>query len=81
MVGVRNIHIQHQSPSRHPLHANQHISHFIMNSPIVILRDTEHQKALISRFQQHGFVTRIAFQSTMLPVFPLAIYLHIGHHY
>lgn len=44
-----------------------------MNSPIVILRETEHQKEFVSRFQQRGFVTRIAFQSTMLPVSPLAV--------
>ena len=51
---------------------------FLMNTSVAIIRDTNYKQELTSHLQQHGFSTRIALQSSMIPVRTIHAMICIG---
>ena len=64
-----------------PAHHNEEIFQiifFLMNTPVAIIRDTDFKQELVLQLQQHGFSTRIALQSSMIPVCAFSNILLLG---
>lgn len=49
-----------------------------MNTPVAIIRNTDSKQELVLHLQQHGFSTRIALQSSMIPVCVFSAILLLG---